>query len=66
MLQHSDLPPVIDVFFFRGQPVNVHRQCGGTLGEAITALGKTMLPQNNATLKVTKRTIVENAEKAGA
>lgn len=65
-MQHSNLPPVIDVFYFRGQPVNVHRAPGGTMGEAVAALGKTMLPQNNATLKVTKRTIVENAEKAGA
>jgi len=50
-MQHSNLPPVIHVFMFNGQPVNVRRQCGGTLDEAAAAFVTTMLPQNTTTQK---------------
>lgn len=68
MLQQSSVSsPVIHVFMFRGQPVNVRRACGGTYAEAAVALVETMLPQNSTTQKVTQHAIVEKcAEKVGA
>jgi len=67
-MQHSSrLSPVIHVFMFRGQPVNVRRACGGTYAEAAVALVETMLPQNAAAKKVTQHAIVETVtEKVGA
>lgn len=60
-MQHSSrLSPVIHIFMFRGQPVEVCRACGGTYDEAAGALVDTMLPQNNAILKVGKHAIAED------
>ena len=60
MLQQSSVSsPVIHVFYFRGQPVEVRRACGGTFNEAAAALVATMLPQNAATPKVTQHSIIK-------
>lgn len=60
-MQHSNrLSPVIHVFMFNGQPVNVRRACGGTFDEAAGALVDTMLPQNNAISKVVNHAIAED------
>ncbi len=60
-MQHSSrLSPVIHVFMFRGQPVDVCRAAGGTYAEAAGALVDTMLPQNNAISKVGNHAIAED------
>lgn len=61
MLQHSNrLSPVIHVFWFNGQPVNVRRACGGSYEDAAVAFVETMLPQNNAISKVVNHAIAED------
>ena len=61
MLQHSgERSPVIHVFWFNGQPVNVRRACGGTLDEAAVAFVDTMLPQNAATKQGGNHAIAED------
>lgn len=47
-MRQSNLPPVIHVFMFNGQPVNVRRACGGSYEDAAAAFVETMLPQNAA------------------
>ena len=59
-MQHSNLPPVIHVFMFNGQPVNVRRACGGSYEDAAVAFVETMLPQNNAISKVVNHAIAED------
>ena len=60
-MQHSNrLSPVIHVFMFNGQPVNVRRACGGTLDEAAVAFVDTMLPQNAATKQGGNHAIAED------
>jgi hypothetical protein len=60
-MQHSNrLSPVIHVFMFNGQPVNVRRACGGTLDEAAVAFVETMLPQNAATKQGGNHAIAED------
>lgn len=61
MLQQSSVSsPVIHVFMFNGQPVNVRRACGGTLDEAAVAFVDTMLPQNAATKQGGNHAIAED------
>ena len=59
-MRHSELPPVIHVFMFNGQPVNVRRACGGSYEDAAVAFVETMLPQNNAISKVVNHAIAED------
>ena len=60
-MQHSSrLSPVIRIFMFRGQPVEVCRACGGTYDEAAGALVDTMLPQNVATKQGINHAILAN------
>ncbi len=61
MLQQSSVSsPVIHVFMFNGQPVNVRRRGGGTYEDAAVAFVETMLPQNNAISKVVNHAIAED------
>lgn len=62
-MQHSNLPPVIHVFMFNGQPVNVRRACGGSYEDAAVAFVETMLPQNNAISKVVNHAIAEDTDR---
>jgi len=63
-MQHSSrLSPVIHVFWFNGQPVNVRRACGGTYDEAAGDFVRTMLPQNGATLKGGNHAIAEDTDR---
>lgn len=61
MLQHSgERSPVIHVFWFNGQPVNVRRRGGGTFDEAAAAFVETMLPQNATALQGGNHAIAED------
>lgn len=63
-MQHSNrLSPVIHVFMFNGQPVNVRRACGGTLDEAAVAFVDTMLPQNATALQGGNHAIAEDTDR---
>ena len=63
-MQHSNrLSPVIHVFMFNGQPVNVRRDCGGSYDHAAGDFVRTMLPQNNAISKVVNHAIAEDTDR---
>jgi hypothetical protein len=64
MLQHSgERSPVIHVFWFNGQPVNVRRRGGGTFDEAAAAFVETMLPQNATALQGGNHAIAEDTDR---
>ena len=61
MLQQSSVSsPVIHIFMFNGQPVDVCRRGGGTYAEAAAAFVETMLPQNAATKQGGNHAIAED------
>lgn len=62
-MQHSNLPPVIHVFMFNGQPVNVRRACGGSYEDAAAAFVETMLPQNAAIKQGGNHAIAEDCSR---
>lgn len=62
-MRQSNLPPVIHVFMFNGQPVNVRRRGGGTFDEAAAAFVETMLPQNATALQGGNHAIAEDTDR---